>query len=189
MAGNFITEIEIKAPAGSGQERTPKELGDLGELGEFETQADSQPAYQQMYLLLDDFKEVCAERQQARADLLAARQESFWLLALSIGLQNGHSPANILQVGVYAALLADALGWSPEDCDELQQATLLRDIGMVSVSNQLAPMVRVFSESEQALLQTHPTIGARLLGDGFLPGFRLAAEVALSHHEQFDGKG
>lgn len=145
--------------------------------------------YPQMYRILDDFGQLYRDHQQALADLATARHEPFWRLALSVGCHQQASPVREFQVGVYAALLADSLGWSPADCDALQQAAPLRDIGMASVSDQLAPMSRLFSNSELRLLQTHPTIGAEMLGDGLIPELRLASEVALSHHEQFDGKG
>ena len=146
-------------------------------------------ACQQLYRVLDDFALVCLERQQAVAALGAAGHVPLWRLALGVGCHNKASPARVLLVGVYAALLADALGWSATDCDALQQAAPLRDVGMLGMLNELAPMARVFSADERALLHTHPMIGAEMLGSGLIPELRLAAEVALSHHEQFDGKG
>jgi putative two-component system response regulator len=146
-------------------------------------------ACQQLYRVLDDFALVCLERQQAVAALGAARHEPLWRLALGVGCHNKASPARVLLLGVNAALLADALGWPATDCDALQEAAPLCDIGMLGMLSELSPMVRIFSAGERALLHTHPRIGAEMLGSGLIPELRLAAEVARSHHEQFDGKG
>ncbi|MFY0099975.1 HD domain-containing phosphohydrolase, partial [Acinetobacter baumannii] len=42
---------------------------------------------------------------------------------------------------------------------------------------------------ERALMQTHPRMGADILGSSRIPIFSLAAEVALHHHERWDGSG
>jgi putative two-component system response regulator len=183
MNQGWITATEATPPAAHLLESKPHWVAEAKHLNVVNS------ACQQLYRVLDDFALVCRERQQAVAALGAARHEPLWRLALGVGCRNKASPARVLLVGVYAALLADALGWSVTDCNALQQAAPLCDVGMLGMLDELAPMARVFSADERALLHTHPMIGAEMLGSGLIPELRLAAEVALSHHEQFDGKG
>jgi putative two-component system response regulator len=183
MNQGWITATEATPPAAHLLESKPHWVAEAKHLNVVNS------ACQQLYRVLDDFALVCRERQQAVAALGAARHEPLWRLALGVGCRNKASPTHVLLVGVYAALLADALGWSVTDCNALQQAAPLCDVGMLGMLDELSPMARIFSTGERALLHTHPAIGAEMLGGGLIPELRLAAEIALNHHEHFDGKG
>jgi putative two-component system response regulator len=146
-------------------------------------------AYPQLHRLNEDFAKLYHEREQAIQHLANVKQECFWRMALAIATSECKASSQLLQVGVYAALLADQMGCSIDYCNELQQAALLINIGMLGISNTAPPINHTRYEQEKALLRAHPQIGADILGAGAIPEYKLAAEAALSHHEMFDGKG
>ncbi len=147
------------------------------------------PGVAQMYRIVDDFCRVYRERQNIQTQAATVLSEALWRLVLAVGCRNRESPVRVLRVGLYSALLADAIGCPENYCDELQQAALLRDIGMIGIPDPLGVLPCILSDSELALLQSHTHLGFEMLGGGQIAEFNLAAEVALSHHERFDGTG
>lgn len=145
--------------------------------------------YQQLYRIVDDLGDICNKQRITMTELSSVRRESLWRLAISTSAWNRWAPTRVLKTGVYAALIAEAMGIPKDQCDVLQEAALLRDIGMLGVIESLAPLARVLSPREKELLHTHPKIGYELLGGGSIRELKLAAEIALTHHEQFDGNG
>jgi putative two-component system response regulator len=146
-------------------------------------------AYPQLHRFNEDFAKIYHERENAVNHLNIVRQEVYWRMALAIAAYERKSPTDLLQVGVYAALLAKQMGCKDDYCADLQQAAMLIDIGMLGIANEISPINRTLTEQEKARLQMHTVIGADMLGAGVIPEFKLAAEVALSHCEMFDGAG
>ncbi len=150
---------------------------------------DASAGSAQMYRIVDDFCRVYRERQSMQKQAATVLGEALWRLVLAVGCRNRESPARGVRVGIYAALLADAIGSPEEYCDDLMQAALLRDIGMIGLQDQLGELPRILSPNEVGVMQSHAYLGSEMLGGGRIPDFSLAAEVALSHHERYDGTG
>jgi putative two-component system response regulator len=98
---------------------------------------------------------------------------------------NSHS----WRVGGMVRHVGLALGVSPEDVRRFAQATVLHDIGKLAVPIDLLQKSTPLSPEEFALIRTHTQIGHGILhvpGDAMMI---LAAEIALHHHERYDGTG
>ena len=95
---------------------------------------------------------------------------------------DGDSGHHAAQVAELSGEIAAELGQSNEFVQRLTRAARLYDIGMIGVTGQL-------SSNESEAIVAHATIGAELLGGSASPEIQLAAEVALSHHEHWDGTG
>ncbi len=70
---------------------------------------------------------------------------------------------------------------------QLRQAAPMHDIGKIGVPDGVLKKPGSFTPEERAVMNQHPRIGAEILGRSRIPLFQLAAEVALSHHERWDG--
>lgn len=92
-------------------------------------------------------------------------------------------------VGALAARVAREIGLPEEDVEILQQAAALHDIGMVVVPDRILLKRGQLDEEEEKILQTHAMNGARILSRSSLPVLDLAREIALTHHERWDGEG
>ena len=68
-------------------------------------------------------------------------------------------------------------------------AALLHDVGMLSVSDETLGMPGELTGIDMQMIQRHTEIGHRILADSDIPLLRLASEIAVSHHEKFDGSG
>lgn len=144
-------------------------------------------AYGQLFRYAEDLRRLARERAWALAELGLARKEMLFRLALMAEYNAPRGPVPMLRVGVLSALVAHALGMSDDYCDQLCVAALLRDIGMLAVHGAGRPDEG--GAGEGPAVADHPTIGAAILGGGFCPAMRMAEEVALSHHERYDGAG
>lgn len=95
----------------------------------------------------------------------------------------GHSK----RVAEYAALIAEKLGWSLNEIENLKICAYLHDIGRIGVPDQILNKPEKLSESEFNLVKQHTLIGANILKDiTFVPHL---VEVTKSHHEHYDGTG
>lgn len=89
----------------------------------------------------------------------------------------------------YAAAIAAAYGFSLEQQDQLLAAAPLHDIGKVAVPDEVLNKTGSFDDEERRLMRRHTTVGYELLRHEPSPVMQLAAEIALSHHEHWDGTG
>ncbi|MGR0279601.1 HD domain-containing phosphohydrolase [Marinomonas dokdonensis] len=89
----------------------------------------------------------------------------------------------------YSAALAKALGWSEEEVELLRLAAPMHDTGKVAIPHSILKSPNKLSEEEWEVMRTHTITGHRILCKSSSPLFKLAAEVALGHHEKWDGTG
>jgi putative two-component system response regulator len=89
----------------------------------------------------------------------------------------------------YCALVAQHLGWSHHACEALRLASTMHDIGKVGVPDAILLKRGPLDPGERAIMETHAQVGHDMLADSRSPVVQLAARIALSHHERFDGTG
>lgn len=102
---------------------------------------------------------------------------------------NRESGRHMRRIGLYSSLLASRLGWSSENAARLQQASALHDVGKLHIPAQIIDKPGPLDDLERATMQNHTVIGHRMLSAGRHPTMQLAASIALSHHECWDGSG
>lgn len=110
-------------------------------------------------------------------------------LKLSLGgrLQLGRHERNS---GLVAGLVAGALGLAPDRCRQIERATALHDIGKLFLPAHIFEKAGPLNEAEEALMRMHPLAGhAFLKSRRGSPILELAAYIALTHHERWDGSG
>ena len=88
-----------------------------------------------------------------------------------------------------AAEIAHALGKSPEWCEQLRTAARLHDIGKVAVPDAVLQKTGPLTVEEYEMMKSHTSMGHRILAGNSAPLFQMAAEIAQSHHEWWDGSG
>ena len=93
------------------------------------------------------------------------------------------------RVGRAAALLADRLGLAPAVVDAIRIAAPLHDVGKVGVPDRILLKPSRLTAAEFELMKSHTLIGAEILAGSHWPALQLAEEIALTHHERWDGTG
>lgn len=94
-----------------------------------------------------------------------------------------------VRVGDMCAEIAHLLGQDPVWSERLRLAARLHDIGKVAIPDSILLKPGPLTPAEFEVMKTHTTLGARILSGSNSPLVRLAEEVALNHHERWDGTG
>jgi putative two-component system response regulator len=94
-----------------------------------------------------------------------------------------------IRVGDLSAEIATQLGEDAAWVDQLRLAGRLHDIGKVSVPDNILLKPGPLTAEEFDVMKTHTTVGHEILSGSTSPLIQLAAEVALNHHERWDGNG
>jgi putative two-component system response regulator len=119
----------------------------------------------------------------------ASQEETIRRFAVAIGVRNQDTGDHVERVGSICARLAQELGWTPDRCASLRLAAVLHDVGKIAIPDRLLLKPGPLTLEERAQIERHSTIGYRILGGSGSELLTLAAEIALGHHERFDGLG
>lgn len=115
-------------------------------------------------------------------------QEHFENLAVTAELREDSSGRHSYRVGKMSALIAAELGYGVKFCDDMERAARLHDIGKLAIRDAIVNKPGEFSPIEREEMQRHTTYGHRLLSVD-VAGTGIARQVALRHHEHWDGGG
>jgi putative two-component system response regulator len=122
-------------------------------------------------------------------DLQEAQIETLSRLARAAEYRDDETGQHTHRVGEIAAEVARALGLAEEFVETIRLAAPLHDIGKIGIRDAILLKPARLTPDEMAVMQTHTTLGANLLAGGQTPLLRLAEEIALTHHERWDGTG
>jgi putative two-component system response regulator len=93
------------------------------------------------------------------------------------------------RMALYARAIAATLGWSTAPLQLMRDAAPLHDLGKIGVPDAVLRKATALSGEEWDVMRRHTTIGYELLRNQASPVLQLGAEIALSHHERWDGTG
>jgi len=91
------------------------------------------------------------------------------------------------RIGEFCAIIGTRLSLSHDEIDRLKLFSILHDIGKIGISDQILNKPSALNEEELAMMRTHPEIGYRIAMAS--PDFAPIADLILTHHERWDGKG
>lgn len=115
--------------------------------------------------------------------------EAFEQLAILTEFRDSATGEHTDRVGDLSAEIAHAFGKAPEWCEQLRMAARLHDIGKVAVPDAVLCKTGPLTVEEYEMMKSHTSMGHRILAGNSAPMFQMAAEIAQSHHEWFDGSG
>jgi putative two-component system response regulator len=143
-----------------------------------------------MYLQLQQAKARLEERVQERTqEVEQARLELLDRLALAAEYRDDETGQHTVRVGRLVRRLGEGLGLPAAEVEQLHRAAPLHDIGKIGVPDAILLKRGSLTHGEFALIKQHTTIGARILSGSRWPVLRLAEQIALTHHENWDGSG
>lgn len=142
------------------------------------------------YLQLERQQRELEGRVQERTrELEEARHEILDRLALAAEYRDDNTGEHTRRVGRLARLIAHAVGLSRQSIETIARAAALHDVGKVGIPDAILLQPRALHPHEFETIKGHTTIGARILSGSQVSLLRVAEEVALSHHERWDGQG
>lgn len=123
------------------------------------------------------------------ADIVARERETITRLARAAEYRDPETGAHILRMAHYSRLIAERMGVSEELCDRLLSAAPMHDVGKVGTPDHILLKPGRLTDDEMVIMRRHASIGHDILKGSSSPMIQLAAEIALTHHEKFDGSG
>ncbi len=96
---------------------------------------------------------------------------------------------HIRRTGLFSGVIAKVLDWSSTDIELIQFAAPLHDVGKIGIPDAILRKPGKLSQDEFEIMKTHTVIGAKMLADSQAPMLQMAREIALYHHEYWDGTG
>jgi len=143
-----------------------------------------------MYQQLLSYSESLEQTIQRRTtELRNAQFDVVHRLALAAERRDPETGAHIMRMSRACAQVAMSAGWSAADVDLLLHASPLHDVGKVGIGDAILLKPGPLTPEEWVVMRRHTTIGADLLGDGRSGLMEIARNIALSHHEWWNGSG
>jgi hypothetical protein len=136
-----------------------------------------------------ELHEAHKRTQETLRDLDEAYHETLSALARALDVRDSEVRGHSQRVTELALAIAEEMGISPEsqEWQDLKHGALLHDVGKIGVPDAVLRKPDALDSQEWELMRRHPTLGHCLLFDvRFLKG---AADIALYHHERYDGTG
>ncbi len=125
-----------------------------------------------------------------RADTLEASYRAAVFMLGEAGHYNDtDTGVHIWRMAAYSRALAEVSGWDGERCALIELAAPMHDTGKIGIPDAILKKPGPLDADEWLIMKTHSRIGYDILAKSEAPVFQLAAEIALHHHERWDGSG
>lgn len=150
-------------------------------------------AHQIIYFQKDILEEKVQERtrelREAHDQLQESRLDVVWRLGRAAEYRDNETGMHIVRMSHIAAVLGRAYGMPEEDADLLLVASPMHDIGKLGIPDSVLLKPGKLNDEEWKVMQSHAQMGADILAGGNSELMVMAHEIALTHHEKWDGSG
>ncbi|MDR3438049.1 HD domain-containing phosphohydrolase [Telmatospirillum sp.] len=146
-------------------------------------------AYRAHKALADQSAWLASEVARATATLVEREREALLFLARTAEHRDTQTGRHLARMSTYSWLIAGALGLSAAQSDMIRAASPLHDVGKVAIPDHILLKPGKLSAEEYEIMKSHARHGAEILSGSNSPLLQLACDIALTHHERFDGSG
>ncbi len=144
-------------------------------------------------------------------ELLRSRQEAIHCLARAAEYRDDDTGHHVTRVGKYSAIIADELGFPRAAVELIEQAAQLHDVGKIGIPDSILHkpgklektefelmqrhcgigqrIIHPLSEDDSAQIREHTSVGMRIMASTTSPVLKMAAMIAQTHHEKWNGQG
>jgi putative two-component system response regulator len=122
-------------------------------------------------------------------ELRESRLEIVQRLGRAAEYKDTETGYHVLRMSHYAAILARVIGQHPDWVDDLLAAAPMHDIGKIGIPDSILTKPGKLTPEEWVVMQTHPVIGAEIIGQHSDSMLRMAYKAAMTHHEKWNGTG
>lgn len=139
--------------------------------------------------LIDHATGLAEEFRKAKSKIIEQERETIFCLSKAAEYRNPVAGTHILRTAHYSKHIARSLGLPLDQQDLLLEAAPMHDIGKVGIPDSVLLKLGNLTKEESSIMKQHTVIGYELLNTGNSPLLKVAAEIAHTHHEKFDGSG
>ncbi|WP_371133109.1 HD domain-containing phosphohydrolase [Humidesulfovibrio sp.] len=134
-------------------------------------------------------RSALADLERARQATVQAHMETIHKLSAAAEYKDEDTASHIMRMSRYCAVIAKGHGLDEEQVDLILNSSPMHDIGKMGIPDAILLKPGKLTEDEWLVMRRHTLIGASILRGGSSKYLDAGAEIALSHHEKWDGTG
>ncbi len=140
-------------------------------------------------ILAQEVQERTLNLQLRAADLQEGYLETIFTMTRAAELKDEDTGTHVQRISYYSRELAKILNMDEKFIDTIFFASPMHDIGKIGIPDCILLKPCGFTPDEWLIMQGHSAMGAKILGESKSPYLKMGAEIALNHHERWDGSG
>jgi len=140
-------------------------------------------------ILADLAETLDVQVEEKTRHLLEREREIVWRLSRATERRDNDTGAHIIRMGKISGIIAEAMGLPEAECRMIEIAAQMHDVGKVGIPDDILFKPGRLTPEERVVMETHAELGWDILSGSDSPLVRLAADIAVSHHEKWDGSG
>ena len=179
-------------PIGSSNtDQLKKYADDIAKVYQSEKQKrkELQTANEQLVKFADDLNNTVKELQASNRELQSAYHDTIHRLVLAAEYKDEDTGDHIVRMSRYSALIAEELGLPDKEAQDIFYAAPMHDVGKIGIPDNILMKPGKLTDEEFDRMKTHTSIGAKILADSRADILQLAQQIAISHHEKWNGRG
>ena len=145
--------------------------------------------HEQQSIIQDRADWLARQVEIATQQVVSREKETLLRLAKAGEYRDEVTGYHVVRMAKYSRQIAEALGLSEMECDEIEYAAPMHDIGKIGIHDDVLLKPGKFEPQEWLTMQQHTTIGHAILSNSQSRYIQTGSIIALSHHEKFDGTG
>jgi putative two-component system response regulator len=139
---------------------------------------------------LEQRNHILERRMRARtAELHTSHVDTIFALTRAAEHRDDDTGSHVRRISYYSRHLAETLGMDSNYCDMIHYSSPMHDIGKIGIPDHILLKPSAHSADEFAVMKSHCSKGAEILWGFDSPYLKMGAEIALCHHERWDGTG
>lgn len=134
-------------------------------------------------------RQLKREAQEAHEELQKSYIDSIHRLVMASEFKDEDTGDHIVRIGQYCTLIASKLELPTDFINTIHYSAPMHDIGKIGIPDKILLKPGKLTNEEFEIMKTHSRIGAKLLSESNSKILQMAQEIALTHHEKFNGFG
>ncbi len=175
----------------SSSDQLKKYAKDLSEVykSEKEKRKELEDAHKQLMEYAEALNNTIAELKDRNKELQEAYLDTINRLVLAAEYKDKETGAHIVRMSRYSTLIAEKLGLPAKDVQNINYAAPMHDVGKIGIPDSILMKPGKLTDEEFETMKNHTTIGATILANSKAEIIKVAEQIALSHHEKWNGRG
>ncbi len=145
--------------------------------------------HEQQSIIQDRADWLARQVEVATQQIVSREHETLLRLAKAGEYRDEVTGNHVVRMAKYSREISEALGLSEKECDEIEYAAPLHDIGKIGIQDKVLLKPGKFDKDEWICMQEHTQIGHSILSNSQSRYIQTGSIIALNHHERFDGTG
>ena len=137
----------------------------------------------------DLHERLAVRAKESSSEAQDAQLETLQRLAIAAEYRDDETGEHIVRVGRMAGYLARVYGLPKAQSDMIGVAAPLHDVGKIGIADSILLKTEALTDEEFERVRVHTIVGAAILSDSRFPLVQMASEIAITHHERWDGSG